>query len=249
VIGLGLAGAFLGQKYISTRDKQIDQLYAKAIRFPDAEIPYPESVEAVRKLGKYPGKRVTVMLVRLAVGQAFPFNSDDIYSEAIRTVAIQELAKRKDATVSVGLAKLINPHERLAEREAAAEALEQLPCPDECVEAILQYLDRVSMGEQNYEELWLPSYGDTDGSLQRRERDLYGQLYEILQREKRETLAGLMGTYGLGTDAPSRFALELVTKVDMSPEACMLLKQSKVRGQDGELSQQVNSALAVLNCK
>ncbi len=57
------------------------------------------------------------------------------------------------------------------------------------------------------------------------EQKLYEALYGVLKRESRETLNTLIQVYGLGTDAPSKFGLSIVSRMRFR-EACPFVVQS-----------------------
>lgn len=100
-----------------------------------------------------------------------------------------------------------------------------MPCTDECVRAILHYLERVMSGEPNYEDRTSFRAGLNEGvkaDLAKDQQSLYGSLYEVLERERRVTLSTLVQVYGLGTDAPSTFSLTLISRMQFR-EACGLV--------------------------
>jgi hypothetical protein len=151
---------------------------------------------------------------------------------------------------------LLQPHEGLTTRQAAATALHYLPCKGECNRSILHYLERVWRGEPNYEDRTVrpPAFQDVTASLQKDQQTLYGSLYTVLRRESSETLINLTRIYGLGSDGPSPFALDLASRVGLH-EACPLLLQS-----DGAIQrlppesykaprQELREAMGSLNCK
>ncbi|HMD33239.1 MAG TPA: hypothetical protein VKG84_15090 [Candidatus Acidoferrales bacterium] len=113
-------------------------------------------------------------------------------------------------------------------RQAAAEALRDLPCGSECVVSVLHYLERIASGESNSEDRWVPPPSVEEAIARMRKKSqqgAYDALYSVLRNQKRETLTALAKVYGLGTPAPSVFALDLVSRAAL-PEACPLLLQS-----------------------
>ncbi len=173
-----------------------------------------------------------------------------------QTEAIKALGKRNDPDVALAMANLLQPHEGLATRQAATAALQYLPCNTECVGSILHYLERVWRGEPNYEDRTVRPSGfqDVTASLQRDQQTLYNSLYKVLQREQVATLTNLVKVYGLGSDAPSPFALELVSHLGL-PEACPLLQQSdraieKLSPESYKAPrQELQAAIGSLKCK
>lgn len=250
LLAFGAVVAIAAAAYLSYRNKQMDRLYAEAAGYPQFFRGTSQSTDAVRRLATYRGQRATEMLLEIGLGHG-PLVWGDVQSEAIKA-----LAKRNDPDVALAVANLLQPHEGLATRQAAATALQYLPCNTECVGPILHYLERVWQGEPNYEDRSVRPSGfqDVTASLQKDQQVLYASLYKVLQREKVATLTNLAKVYGLGSDAPSLFSLDLVAHLGL-PEACPLLQQSDRAIQ--KLSavsyraprQELQSALASLNCK
>jgi len=215
VLGLAATG------YISYRNNRMDRLYAEAAGYPKYFRGDHESTDAVRKLAAYRGHRATALLVDVALGRV-PLELGGPQLEAIK-----ELEKRNDLEVAPVLATILQPHEGLNNRRAAAEALQHMPCNKECVGSILHYLERVWRGEPNYEDRFVypPSFQDVPAKLRENQQMVYDSLYRVLQREKVATLTDLQEVYGLGSNSPSPFALGLVSRLGL-PEACILLEQS-----------------------
>jgi hypothetical protein len=250
LVALGAAVAIAAAGYISYRNKQMDRLYAEAAGYPQFFRGSSQSTEAVRKLAAYRGRRATEMLLDIALGHG-PLVLGDTQSEAIKA-----LGKRDDPDVALALANLLQPHEGLATRQAAATALQYLPCNTECVSSILRYLERIWLGEPNYEDRTVrpPGFQDVTASLQKDQQALYVSLYGVLQREKVATYTNLVKVYGLGSDAPSAFALDLVSHLGLT-EACPLLQQSdqaikKLPAESYKAPrQELHGAIAALNCR
>jgi len=144
-----------------------------------------------------------------------------------QTEAIKALSKRKNAEIATVFANLLQPHERLGIRQAAATGLKDLPCKGDCVRSVLHYLERVWRGEPNEEDrtVFPPGAEDLRSDQRTSQQVLYGTLYSVLQREKVETLGNLMQVYGVGSDDPSPFALDLLSRIQLH-EACPYLVQS-----------------------
>jgi hypothetical protein len=152
------------------------------------------------------------------------------------------------------LAVLLQPHQGLVVRREAAIALQKLPCNNLCVRAILHYLERTSQGQLNSEDLVVRPTGfdDVSISLKKDQTVVYNDLFAVLRREKGETLINLAEVYGLGSDDPSLFALELSSKLGIH-EACPVLKQSdnaiKELSEPNKAPRQaVQTALSSLQC-
>jgi hypothetical protein len=250
LLALGVVLAIAAASYLSYRNRQMDRLYAEAAGYPQSFRGTVQSTDAVRRLATYRGRRATEMLLEIGLGHG-PLVWGDTQSEAIN-----ELGKRNDPGVALAVANLLQPHEGLATRQAAATALQHLPCNTECVGSILHYLERVWRGDPNYEDRTVRPTGfqDVTASLQKEQQALYARLYRVLQREKLATLTNLVKIYGLGGDAPSAFALDLVSHLGL-PEACPLLQQSdraiKRLSPDSYKAprQELQAAIGALKCK
>lgn len=249
-LAVGVMATIAAAGYLTYRNKAMDRLYAEAAGYPQFFRGTSQSTEAVRKLAAYRGRRATGMLLNIALGEG-PLVLGDTQTEAIKA-----LGKRNDPDIALAMANLLQPHEGLATRQAAAAALQYLPCNTECVDSILHYLERVWRGEPNYEDRIVRAAGfqDVAASLQKDQQALYGELYKVLLREKVATLTNLMRVHGLGSVAPSPFALDLVSHLGL-PEACPLLQQSDraFEKQSPESyqapRQELQAAISSLKCK
>jgi hypothetical protein len=244
-ISIAIAAAY----YLSYRNKQIERLYSEA-----AGLSYPfrgpeESQEAVKRLATYRGRRITNMLLNIALGH------NVLIAEA-QTEAMKALRERKDPEVATLLASRLQPFEDLATRQAVTETLQYLPCKDECIRYVLHYLERVWRGEPNYEDRTIfPTGGENwKADQQKSHQDLYGGLYLILQRNKMETLVSLGEIHGLGSEGPSLFSLDLLSRLGLH-EACPYLLQSErliqKRSPDfyNDPRQEIRATMTSLNCK
>ena len=83
---------------------------------------------------------------------------------------------------------------------------------------------------------------------------LYQTLYGILRRERQATIVSLAQVYGLGTDAPSKFALSLLSRMQFH-DACPALLQSDhlVKQSSAELftapREELESTLDAVKCR
>jgi hypothetical protein len=205
------------------RDQHLDRLYARASGLPPAFSSAADAQAAVKELGSYKGSKSERMLLSIALGRtalALP----DVQREAMHA-----LASRGDSSISATLAMVLQPHYPLPTRQAAAEALQTIPCSPECIQGILHYLERVWQGELNYEDRTrFPAGLDevVKADLARDQETLYQTLCKVLKRESRLTLGVLVQVYGLGTSAPSKFSLEVINRMQLS-EACPQVSQSQ----------------------
>jgi len=205
------------------RERRLDRLYAEVADFPSASHGSKEAQAAVREIGRYKGAKSTQMLLSIAFGQT-PFPWPDVQREAVKA-----LAARDDPSISAVVAHALQPHQPLPTRQTIAEALGTLRCTSECVGAVLHYLERVWQGELNYEDRTSYPKGLNEDVKERLAKDqeaLNQALFAVLRREDQLTLSALVQVYGLGTDAPSRFSLALVTRMGFR-RACPAILQSE----------------------
>jgi hypothetical protein len=222
VIGLFVALVSGCYVYYRHAEGEPDELYSEVT----ADTTFQGSakaIAAVKKLGTYRGRRVAEMLRQIAVGLV------PVVRPEIRSEAISVLGERHDPAYATDLALLLQPHETITIRDAAANALRECPCEDGCVMSILYYLERIWQGEPNYEGRSIAPPGlreKVKAREDKEESELYDALNGILQREAGRTVRILARVHGLGTDAPSNFALILSCRIGLR-EACPLLIQSE----------------------
>ncbi len=236
--------------YFSYRDRQMDRLFEEASD-PQFFRSSDEVTAAVKRLATYQGRRATQMLLSIALSDSPLINVGEA-----RSAAMEALGKRGDPDVALALAKLLQPHEGLDTRQQVAAALQDMPCNTECAAVILHYLERVWRGEPNYEDRTVSAWDPQEGIAitHRDQQALYASLDKVLKREKVATLTDLAQVYGLGSDNPSLFALDLVSRLGL-PEACPYLDQSEreFNNDSAELykapRKEVQAAIDSLKCK
>lgn len=245
-----LVAGILGLALYRRREHRIELLYFQAAGYPPLFRSTEQSQAATRELATYRGEDVTQKLLAIAEG------GSGIVLPQNQTEAIQALAMRDNPAVSVALADLLQPSEPYQVRVAAASALQRLPCDAACISEILHYLERVWQGELNVEErtTFPAEMGESIKSdTEKDEATLYGQLLSLLQREHVATLRILVRTYGLGTVAPSRFALMVVSRAGFR-DVCPLLKkdETQIAGTEKWFTaprDELNDAIQTLNCQ
>jgi hypothetical protein len=220
VAGVFLAIAVAVFLYFNYRNGVMERAYAEATGYPQFYRDAEHSQAALQTLASYQGRQSTRMLLDIASRQNF-------LAPDVQAAAIKALVQRKDPQISMPFADLLQPHEPLGTRQAAADALARIGCTSECVRSVLHYLERVSRGDLNEEDrVVFP--GDTESlkAAQKKEQDLlYATLYSILQQQKTQVLTWLIRIYGLGSEDPAPFALELVSHLQLH-EACPYLLQT-----------------------
>ncbi len=220
ILALAVTSGLVG--YLAYRNMAMERLYQEAAGYPPYLQDSRQSLEATRKLAAYHGRRATELLRGIAFGRG-SLTWSDTQAEAIRA-----LVNRGDAEAAPRLANLLQPHVGLDSRKAAAKALLSLPCKRECVRSVLHYLERISRGEMNFEDrlVFPPDSPEVPTDLKKQQQALYDSLYLVLRKEKSETLTILTQVYGLGSNAPSTFALDMASRLQIQ-EACPYLIESE----------------------
>ena len=131
-----------------------------------------------------------------------------------------------------------------------------LPCTTDCIRLVPNYLKRVWRGEPNYEDKIVrpQAFSDVRAGLQTEHRAVYSDLDLVLQRNKPQTLAAFVQTYGLGSDDPAVFALDVLSRLKLQ-EACPLILRSMQAVQSLPAEsfmrprQELQNTMASLQCK
>ena len=230
ISGFTLAVAIGGYGAYQHRENRIERLYAEAAGIAPYVRSSTEAQAAVGELAKYHGQRMTEMLLNVALGR-----TRSLWQE-VQCEAIEALAGRSESGPAETLAALLQPQQPFPIRMATANALRKLPCGAGCIRTILHYLERVAWGEPNYEDRSISPPGEFGNGvmadIRKEQASLYEALYDVLRRNSRVTVLALDEVYGLGTDAPSTFALSLLTRTRLQDgcpallESAQLLKQS-----------------------
>ena len=234
---LALAGLVVYRR----REQHLARLFSQATALTSTD----DALDAVRELNTYGGTRVTSMLLTIGRGQVG-------FSPDVRLEAIKALGMRNDPSIATRLARLLQPYETLEIRQAVADTLAPRACSVECIESILHYLERVYRGERNAEhQIVVYPRESVHQELLEREEALYKVLHGILVSQSIITIAALEEVHGLGTDLPSDFSLDLLTRIVLPDSCSLLLKAEEVRRLPGvyiSSSERLRSAMIHQGC-
>jgi len=197
---IGLILAYLA--YTAIRNVRIDAL-ARVARDKNAD------PSVVSKLAGYRGGRASEMLFLVAGTAPSPEN---------RIAAIQALVRRKDTFFVSRLSELLLPSEPLVIRKEIAGALNQTGCPLQCVRNVLYFEERMANGARPAEDVT----AQVPRKLSQQEMQLQNALDEVLKKNKPALLLVLGSVYGMASDFPSPFAIDVAERLDFR-EACPLL--------------------------
>jgi hypothetical protein len=192
----------------------------------------------VGKLASYRGARSADLL--LLIAGAAP-------TEENRIAAIHALVNRKAAPLVSRLSELLLPQEPLALRQQVAHALYISGCPTECIKNVLYFEERMWHGARAAEDV----QADPPKSMSEPERQLQDALDAVLMKNKSALGPVLAQVYGLTTDFPSSFAIQLVERLDLK-EACPALVHTYLSVNDQVRNspeyQEVSQAVQILQC-
>ncbi len=192
-------------------DKDLRMSYQLAV----SGVENPEVVHTIAASG-------TKDVVRLLAGVAGTSRA----AFANREAAINELARIGTEEALDSIAHLLAPHNSVLLLKDAARVLRTQGCSERCIESVLFYLYRLSRESPTV----VPGDDSFASSLRKQESDREGELvsdlHSILLHNKVLTLSALAMSYGLGTEKPSRFALEIVQALHLR-EGCDLLLHSE----------------------
>lgn len=159
-----------------------------------------------------------------AVGYLARIAISPIAARENRITAIDELVRIGNPDAVAGVADVLAPHDPIDVREHAAKALVNSNCTERCLKAVLTYLYRVSSGETSLREQ--SKLASVRTEFVRQQQGIVDTLREVLCKHERETITILVTMYGLGTEEPSRFAVDTVGQLQLR-QACDLLIQSE----------------------
>lgn len=170
--------------------------------------------------------------------------------------AIVELEKRNDPKIAPFLAGLIQIGTPIDTRQAAAQALQPLPCNFDCTVALLDYLDRIGSGEKNIEDKEPLDFGpEMNRHLSsigvKEQQEIDGLIRRALLRDVGTTSKALEQRYSLGTGTPTEFGIAFATRTNRQ-EFCPALESSERQLQssnpEDSTRQSLVNALKTLKC-
>lgn len=187
------------------------------------------------------------MLSVIALGQ---YPNAGFWPEA-QNAAIRALAERDERNYAQELATLLQPYQDLELRRTVAKAVVKLECNERCVQSVLHYKERMWRGEPTLEAM-LPSGPEAiQESVQRQTEEVERNLDSVVLRSRASTIGVLAAVYGLGSSAPSPFAINLARRIDLK-ETCPLLIRSVDRAAGFKGSREpdgLQEAIQVLQCR
>jgi hypothetical protein len=184
-----------------------------------------QAQDATRRIGSFHGDEADNMLFQIASGDT------RLVWPSIQAQAVEELKLRNDPRVSEFVAGLLQPNTLIDTRKAAAQALQSMACDRICTTFVLHYLERIYSGEPNYEDRARESLGggldeSVKADLTTEQQAIYALLFGKLMSNPQLTNVVLKDVYGLGTEAPAVFALDLAVRAN-DKSACQALGNSR----------------------
>jgi hypothetical protein len=187
----------------------IRQLFGKAV----SGLPSPETVHQIA-ISDDPDK---VRLLAIIAKELQPDGGN-------RLVSISELARIGSPDAMEDVAELLAPHQAIEIRLHATEALKNSQCSERCLKTVMFYLYRLFSGEQAQREQLLREAGRR--IIEEGQEKVVSGLNSVLMQHRTDVLKILGADYGLGSDEPSPFSLEMVERLRFQ-EACDLLRKSE----------------------
>jgi hypothetical protein len=205
------------------REQRLYYLFDAAIGYRALQSDSGSREMAAQKLGEYGGTEAAALLLEIARGnRGFSFPRTQIE-------AIKALRTRHDTAINSSLASLLVPHEVTSIRLEVAQALAEGPCDEICIRLTLHYIERIWWGEKDLDARFSspPELIDLQRRTEATEHDaLRNYLYDVLRRNRALTVSALRDVYGLGSGAPSAFAVVLSREAGI-PETCQFLLRSQ----------------------
>jgi len=198
--------------------------------------------EAIQRIAARNSAGAIPLLIKIAKDRSLPFTGNNL--EAVRALGAMSTPE-----ASAAIAQMLVPHNSFRTREAVAKSL--VTCPEACVRSVLTYLYRTSHGERNVHEK--SEFKALNDQLAEQNRLLERRLEEVLRKNADSTLSLLGNDYGLGSEQPSEFSLEMVERLRLDGACPALIESEKSQERLVELKQgdpaAARHAIEVLECK
>lgn len=204
------------------RDQKLSELILEA---SGRSAPFqlaPDPVSAVQMLAEFDDAdaREAILLMAGARPDTLPIG--------VQEHAIRALEKQNTAEACHVLAQVLQPHFLAAYRAEAAKLLAEKKCDKLTVVYVLHYLNQIAKGERELESRFL--LNDrllvSEDLIQERRAAVTSGLYRMLDRNREVTGEVLAELYGIGSDSPTNFAIQLVREAEFA-WACYALSRTQ----------------------
>lgn len=183
------------------------------------------AIERIRALAANNDPETNRHLLDVAMGRTF------LQETPVQVAAIEALVENNYRSASSELSILLALHQDLRLRLAAADALLELRCDERCMLVLLVHLERIYREEQDIDQVSRARFEAAaarnnvnigqDPSVARRLR-LVEMLHKVVSGNGESALAALVQHYGVQSELPSLFALDLLTRVAV-PRSCEVI--------------------------
>jgi hypothetical protein len=188
------------------RDRKLTELIAEASGRSTLFRVAPDPVSALQMLAALDNADAQEAILLIAGARP------DTLPMGVQEYAIRALAKQHTTEACHVLAQVLQPHFLASYRAEAAKLLAEKKCDKLTVVYALHYLNQIVMGERERESRYLVNDGPAVPAEHIRERHtaVARDLYRMLDGNREATAETLTELYGIGTDAPTVFAIHLL---------------------------------------
>lgn len=200
------------------------------LRATTLQVDSGHAVAAARELGQMHGPDVEALLLRIVRAEV------EWSDQYVRVEAIQAVVGRQMSSAALILAGQLVPDASYVVRIAIVDALQRLGCSRDCLRLVMHYMERVWNGELPAEDAAIDSYKkygmpqrdiEVMSAVHKTDRDtLYAKLYDLLRRNGSEMVNVLVDAYGMRSENPSLFAIQVVVDAHLR-EACPAMMEGQ----------------------
>lgn len=168
----------------------------------------PDPVSAVQMLAELDGPDAEEAILLIAGARP------DTLPMGVQEHAIRALGQQDTTEACHVLAQVLQPHFLEGYRAEAAKLLAEKKCDKLTVVYALHYLNQVAKGERELESRFLiderPAVSEE--LIRERHTAVARDLYRMLDRNREATAEVLTELYGVGTESPTVFAIQLLVE-------------------------------------
>ena len=223
-LGIAAIVGFVAVTAVRMRDFKVDSLYSD---LTTVSVGSTEQIDDVKQIATYPTTHATRTLLRIA--HLDGSLSTWVIWPGTRIIAIQSLHRRGGAEVTDSIAHLIQPHEPLVVRRAAADEILSRNCGGACMTDVLHFLEREMNGTAEVEKR---QAGEFDYLLNPDRMKLHSTLMSVVKKNDDVALTTLRDVYGLGSLNPSEFVVKIVSLGDIKRSCPFLLDSASFNQKD-----------------
>ncbi|MCZ2155124.1 MAG: hypothetical protein LC114_14700 [Bryobacterales bacterium] len=190
------------------RDRKLTELIAEASGRSTLYRVAPDPVSAVQMLAEFDNADAQEAILLMAGARP------DTLPMGVQECAIRALAKQHTTEACHVLAQVLQSHFLSGYRAEAAKLLAEKKCDKLTVVYTLHYLNQIAKGERELESRFLVNDRPAipEELIRERHTAVARDLYRMLDGNREATAEALTELYGIGTDSPTVFAIQLLRK-------------------------------------